>query len=235
VLVARLTEVLRETGKDLAGKRILVTAGPTQEPIDPVRYIGNRSSGKMGFALAAAAQQRGGEVTLISGPVSLATPRAVRRIDVRTAVEMEQAVLAEFPAVDLLIMAAAVADFAPAAPSERKIKRDQIPGDSLTLKLRPNPDILKAVAHVKRRQVVVGFALETDDPVANARKKLTEKGCDAIVLNDATEEGAGFGTETNIVTFMTAAGSVERLERLPKIDVAHLLLARIAPMLSSRA
>jgi phosphopantothenoylcysteine decarboxylase/phosphopantothenate--cysteine ligase len=235
VLVARLTEVLRETGKDLAGKRILVTAGPTQEPIDPVRYIGNRSSGKMGFALAAAAQQRGGEVTLISGPVSLATPRAVRRIDVRTAVEMEQAVLAEFPAVDLLIMAAAVADFAPAAPSERKIKRDQIPDDSLTLKLRPNPDILKAVAHVKRRQVVVGFALETDDPVANARKKLTEKGCDAIVLNDATEEGAGFGTETNIVTFMTAAGSVERLERLPKIDVAHLLLARIAPMLSSRA
>jgi phosphopantothenoylcysteine decarboxylase/phosphopantothenate--cysteine ligase len=235
VLVARLTGVLGETGKDLAGKRILVTAGPTQEPIDPVRYIGNRSSGRMGFALASAAQQRGGEVTLISGPVSLSTPRAVRRIDVGTAVEMERAVLAEFPTADLLVMAAAVADFAPATISERKIKRDQLPDETLTLTLRRNPDILKAVARVKRRQVIVGFALETDDPVANARKKLTEKGCDAIVLNDATEEGAGFGTETNIVTFMTAGGSEERLPRLPKIDVAHLVLARIAPLLSSRA
>ncbi len=232
VLLERLGRVIQKSGKDLQGRRVLVTAGPTHEPIDPVRFIGNRSSGKMGFALAAAAAQRGAEVTLISGPVALATPRNVRRIDVQTAVEMEAAVMAEFPSTDCLVMAAAVADFAPVAPSGRKLKRDQIPGDNFTLQLRRSPDILKAAGAKKTNQIVVGFALETEDGVNNASAKLAAKRADAIVLNSATEEGAGIGSDTNIVTIITAGGKAEELPRLPKIDVAHAILQRIAPMLS---
>jgi phosphopantothenoylcysteine decarboxylase/phosphopantothenate--cysteine ligase len=231
-LLERLARVIHGSGKDLQGRRVLVTAGPTHEPIDPVRFIGNRSSGKMGYALAAAAAQRGAEVTLISGPVALATPRNVRRIDVQTAAEMEAAVMAEFPSTDCLVMAAAVADFAPAAPSGRKLKRDQIAGETFALELRRNPDILKAAGAMKKDQIVVGFALETEDGVENASAKLAAKRADAIVLNSAAEEGAGIGSDTNIVTIITAGGETERLPRLPKIDVAHAILQRIAPMLS---
>ena len=232
VLLASLARVVQKSGKDLAGRRVLVTAGPTHEPIDPVRFIGNRSSGKMGFSLATAAAHRGAEVTLISGPVSLATPRNVRRIDVQTAVEMEAAVMAEFPAADCLIMAAAVADFTPVTPSPRKLKRNQMPDERFTLELRRNPDILQAAGAKKKNQLVIGFALETEDGVKNASAKLAAKGADAIILNSATGEETGIGGETNLVTIITSGGGVEQLPRLPKIDVAHAILRRIAPMLS---
>ncbi len=161
-VVAFVQAILDKTFQDFKGKKILVTAGPTQEPIDPVRYIGNRSSGKMGFALATAASLRGAEVTLISGPVGLKTPRNVRRIDVQTACEMQEAVQQEFSSADVVIMAAAVADYAPSQPSDRKIKREMQESDILTLSLRKNPDILKSLGEQKTHQVLVGFALETE-------------------------------------------------------------------------
>jgi phosphopantothenoylcysteine decarboxylase/phosphopantothenate--cysteine ligase len=232
VLVEHLHRVLSQSVRDLAGKKLLVTAGPTHEPIDPVRYVGNRSSGKMGFALAIAAAQRGAEVTLVAGPVDLATPRNVRRINVETAREMEQVVLEEFAHADALLMAAAVADFTPAAAAERKMKREQLPGEHWSLVLTANPDILKAAGKRKEKQVIVGFALETDDGEANARRKLVAKNCDVVVLNSAVVEGAGFGSDTNIVTILSADGSIEQLPRLPKIDVAHKILTRIVPLLS---
>jgi phosphopantothenoylcysteine decarboxylase/phosphopantothenate--cysteine ligase len=231
-LLEHLRQTLEQAHRDLSGRRILVTAGPTQEPIDPVRYVGNHSSGKMGFALALAAVQRGAEVTLVAGPVGLATPRNVRRIDVRTAREMEEAVLEEFPRADLLLMAAAVADFAPVAPADRKIKRELIADGRWTLELARNPDILKAAGERKGTRVVVGFALETENGEEHARQKLAAKHCDVIVLNSAVTEGAGFGTDTNIVTIIAADGSAEQLPRMPKIDVAHRILTRIVPLLS---
>jgi phosphopantothenoylcysteine decarboxylase/phosphopantothenate--cysteine ligase len=232
VLLEQLQRVLSNAQKDFAGRRVLVTAGPTHEPIDPVRYIGNYSSGKMGFALATAAAQRGAEVTLIAGPVSLATPRNVYRIDVGTAVEMEGAVLAEFRSADLLIMAAAVADFSAAFIQKQKMQRETMRGENLTLELKRNRDILKAAGSEKKAgQIVVGFALETENGPANALKKLAAKNCDAIVLNNASEEGAGFGTDTNTVTIITPDGGVEQLPTLPKIDVAHRILNRVASLL----
>ncbi len=218
--------------RDLAGKSVLVTAGPTQEPIDPVRFIGNRSSGKMGFAVAAAAAQRGADVTLVSGPVSLKTPRNVKRVDVSTAKEMAAAVMAGFPGADLLVMTAAVADFAPAHPRGQKIKRDRKPGAPLVLELEENPDILKTAAMSKTRQRIIGFALETENGIENARRKLSAKQLDMIVLNNPLTEGAGFGSDTNVVTVITARGETEQLPRMPKIDVAHALLSRVLPLLS---
>jgi phosphopantothenoylcysteine decarboxylase/phosphopantothenate--cysteine ligase len=232
VLLESLQRVLGRAHRDLEGRKVVVTAGPTQEPIDPVRYVGNRSSGKMGFALATAAAQRGADVVLVAGPVALATPRNVRRIDVRTAREMERAVVEEFPRADLLLMAAAVADFAPVTPADRKIKREKMADGHLTVELTRNPDILKAAGERKGTRVVVGFALETENGEEYARRKMAAKHCDAIVLNSATEEGAGFGTDTNIVTILAADGSVEHLPRLPKIDVAHRILTKIVPQLS---
>lgn len=233
VLLKRLEEILGSAERDYAGTRVVVTAGPTHEPIDAVRYIGNRSSGKMGFAIAAAAAQRGADVTLISGPVTRATPRNVRRIDVETAVQMEEAVMNEFPRCDVLIMAAAVADFAPPAAIPGKIKREQIHGSSLILELQRNPDILKAAGLRKSGQTLVGFALETENGIASARKKLVDKKCDLIVLNNPTEEGSGFGTDTNAVTLVSADGAVEALPLRPKIEVAHTILTRVA-LLRSR-
>jgi phosphopantothenoylcysteine decarboxylase / phosphopantothenate---cysteine ligase len=230
-LVKALDALLDGVHQDFRGTKLLVTAGPTHEPIDPVRYVGNRSSGKMGFALANAAAQRGAEVTLISGPVSLRTPRNVRRVEVHTAREMERSVFEAFGETDALIMAAAVADFAPAQAAASKIKRDALSNDDLTLTLRQNPDILKEAGERKTRQVLVGFALETNDEIRNAQKKLVAKRLDAIVLNNPTEEGAGFGTDTNIVTILTATGSVERLAKMSKFDVANEILNRVRPLL----
>ncbi|MBP1678545.1 MAG: phosphopantothenoylcysteine decarboxylase [Bacteroidetes bacterium] len=231
VILRSLREILAGIHHDLRGKHVLVTAGPTYEPIDPVRFIGNRSSGKMGFALAAAAAQRGGDVTLISGPVALRTPRNTRRVDVATAAEMQAAVEREFPAADLVIMAAAVGDFAPVSPSQSKLKREQLDGDRLTLEFTKNPDILKSIGQRKRHQVLVGFALETDDELANARNKLAAKNLDAVVLNNPTVPGAGFGTDTNVVTVLTARGEAESLPLQPKTTVAHEILNRIIPLL----
>jgi len=230
-LLAALEGVLARSGRDFEGKRVLVTAGPTEEPIDPVRFISNRSSGKMGYAVAAAAAMRGARVTLVSGPVSLRTPRNVTRVNVRTAREMAAAVTAEFPSADLLVMAAAVADFAPVRASARKIKREESAGKGLVLELAENPDILKTVGAAKGGQVIVGFALETENGEANARRKLAAKNLDMIVLNNPLDEGAAFGGDTNVVTVISAAGGAERLPRMAKIDVAHALLARARPLL----
>ena len=231
ILFHAVDELLLRVHQDLTGKRILVTAGPTQEPIDPVRYIGNRSSGKMGFAIAAAAAQRGGDVTLISGPVQLCTPRNTRRIDITTAREMAEALDTEFPNTDLLVMSAAVADFSPAHPAQSKIKRQAVAGRGMTIELEPNPDILKGLGSRKTRQVLVGFALETEDGVKNARQKLESKHLDVIVLNNPADEGAAFGSETNVVTIITADGRTDSLPKMLKFDVANEILNRIAPRL----
>jgi len=223
--------ILDKTHQDLKGKKILVTAGPTQEPIDPVRYIGNRSSGKMGFAIANAATLRGAEVALVSGPVALKTPRNVRRIDVQTASEMQNAVNTEFATTDVVIMAAAVADYAPSQATDKKIKREEQTADLLSLSLKKNPDILKSLGEKKTRQLLVGFALETHDGIENARKKLSAKHLDAIVLNNVYDEGAAFGTDTNIVTIITADGKAEQLPKLSKFDAANKILDRVIPML----
>jgi phosphopantothenoylcysteine decarboxylase/phosphopantothenate--cysteine ligase len=230
-LFMAIDELLGKVYQDLRGKKLLVTAGPTQEPIDPVRYIGNRSSGKMGFAIANAAAQRGCEVTLVSGPVQLRTPRNTRRIDVQTAHEMEREVLNAFEETDGLIMAAAVADFAPAETLEMKMKREAYGSSTLSLSLKRNPDILLQAAKRKSHQVLVGFALETDNEIENAKKKLTSKHLDMVVLNNPTEEGAGFGTDTNIITLIAADGSVQRLPKMSKFDVANEILNRIKPLL----
>jgi phosphopantothenoylcysteine decarboxylase/phosphopantothenate--cysteine ligase len=210
--------------QDLAGKRVLVTAGPTEEPIDPVRHIGNPSTGTMGYALAERAAARGAEVTLVSGPTALPAPHGVRLIRVRTTREMRDAVLAELPETDLVLMAAAPADYRPLAPSDRKIKKS---APRLTLELERTEDILSEVAAKKRPGVgVVGFALETEDLVANAKRKLAEKGLDLIVANDPTVEGAGFGTGTNVVTIVGRSGAVESLPKQPKSSVSDAVLTR---------
>lgn len=223
--------VLEKVHQDLKGRKVLVTAGPTHEPIDPVRFIGNRSSGKMGFALAGAASQRGAEVTLISGPVELNTPRHTRRVNVETAEQMKAAVEKEFPRADLVVMSAAVADFSPVHIATTKIKRDASTGDAVHLELKKNPDILRGLGEKKTRQVLVGFALETSDGIANAKKKLSLKNLDLVVLNTAGEEGAGFGTDTNIVTVIAPNGTIEPLPRMSKYDVAHEILNRAVPLL----
>jgi phosphopantothenoylcysteine decarboxylase/phosphopantothenate--cysteine ligase len=226
-LVRELDAVLANAHRDLEGKSVLVTAGPTHEPIDPVRFLGNRSSGKMGFAIAAAAAQRGAAVTLVSGPVTLRTPRSVRRIDVQTAREMAAVVEQEFPHTDLLVMSAAVADFAPARVAEQKIKRDQQGEGTLSLALARNPDILKSLAALKKNQVMVGFALETEQGLDNARAKLRAKNLDLVVLNNPLEEGAGFGGDTNVVTLLQTGAEPEPLPKMAKIDVAHAILTRV--------
>lgn len=230
-LITEVTRILDGAHKDLSGKRVLVTAGPTYEPIDPVRFLGNRSSGKMGYAVATAAAQRGAEVKLISGPVVLRTPKNVERINVETAEDMKVAVQREFPKIDMLVMAAAVSDFSPAKASREKIKRDELLGNALSLKLIKNPDILQSIAGMKKNQVVVGFALETNNGIVNAQEKLLSKHLDFIVLNNPLEEGAGFGSDTNIVTIIGLTEEPEHLPRMAKIDVAHALLTRAVPLL----
>jgi phosphopantothenoylcysteine decarboxylase/phosphopantothenate--cysteine ligase len=230
-IVAFLETVLAGRVRDLAGKTVLVSAGPTQEPMDPVRYIGNRSSGKMGFAIARAAAERGADVVLVAGPVDLETPMRTRRIDVETAAQMQEVLEREFVAADILVMAAAVADFSPALVSAAKIKRENLSGDRLVVELKKNPDILGGLGQRKKRQILVGFALETENGIENAGRKLAEKNLDAIVLNDPTREGAGFGSDTNVVTILTADGKSTQLPKMLKIDVAHALFDRVVPLL----
>ena len=232
-IIEKLKGSLAGSRKDLSGKRILVTAGPTHEPIDPVRFLGNRSSGKMGFAIAAAAARRGAAVTLIAGPVQLATPEGVGRIDVMTAHEMHEAVLFAFEGTDALIMAAAVADFTPATVATTKIKRESVEGDRWNIECTKNPDILRTAADRRKRQVMVGFALETSDEIAHARRKLEAKRLDLIVMNNPNVEGSAFGSDTNVVTLLAADGSTEQMPRKSKIDVANEILDRVARLLGA--
>lgn len=200
--------------RDLQGKRVLITAGPTREPIDPVRYISNPSTGKMGFAIAAAAQERGADVVLISGPVELANPECVEVHRVQTALEMMQASAAFFPQCDIAIFTAAVSDMRPARVSDRKLKKGRDDAQLANIELTQNPDILKTLAHQKGDQVVIGFAAETDDVIANATKKLNEKGADLIVANDVSE-GKGFGADDDRASFVFKADGADAVESLP--------------------
>lgn len=221
--------------RSMAGERVLVTAGGTREALDPVRSLTNRSSGKMGFAIAAEAARRGAEVVLVAGPASLPTPAGVRRIDVVSALEMRDAVLAEFDAATLIVKAAAVADFRPASRAEHKIKKEALAEeDGLTLELVRNPDILAEISRRKGSRIVVGFAAESEDLVAAAKRKLERKGCDLIVANDVSREDAGFDGDQNAVVLIWPAGSVEALPLLPKARVAAELLDRLEKLRSER-
>jgi phosphopantothenoylcysteine decarboxylase/phosphopantothenate--cysteine ligase len=233
-LIGHIRQALARTGP-LAGRTVLVTAGGTQEPIDPVRFITNRSSGKQGFALAQAAIDLGAEVTLICGPVSLDTPIGAQRIDIQTAAEMEAAVLEHILAVDILIMAAAVADFRPARPAEDKIKKYQ---GTPAIQLEQTTDILAAIANQKphsgRPLVAVGFAAESRDLLANARAKLESKQLDLIAANDITAPDAGFEAETNRVILLDASGSQEPLPLMSKQAVGEIILRRAATLLADK-
>ncbi len=207
--------------RDLAGLRVLVDAGPTHEAIDPVRYIANRSTGKMGYAIAAAAARRGAEVTLVSGPTSLATPAGVCRIDVESAAQMHDAMLTAFEGADVAVCSAAVADYAPAAPADHKLKKSREHLDAI--RLTETADILADLCAAKGGRIVVGFAAETDDLLAHARQKLERKGADLIVANDVSRPESTFGADTNRVALVSAEG-VEQLETMPLADVADAIL-----------
>jgi phosphopantothenoylcysteine decarboxylase/phosphopantothenate--cysteine ligase len=213
---------------DLAGETVLVTAGPTREPIDPVRYIGNRSSGKMGYALAEAALRRGAKVILISGPTALKPPSSAEVIQVQTAQQMRDAVMAHFDVATIVIKAAAVADFTVRAANE-KIKRK----GPMTLELEPTVDILAELGAKKGSRIVIGFAAETNDVLANARKKLESKSLDAIVLNDVSQPGIGFDSERNAVTILTHSGS-EAVPETSKWEVAHRVLDAVVKVKALR-
>lgn len=230
VIIEFLQNILRKTHRDLAGKKLVVTAGPTREPIDPVRFISNWSSGRMGFAIAHAAALRGANVTLISGPVQLATPRNVERVDVVTAEEMERVVLKRAEAADVVIMSAAVADYAPVEYVGRKIKKED--GTVQSLQLRGTPDILQTLGGKKDGRVLVGFALETEDEIQNAKIKIQKKNLDLIVVNNPRVEGAGFETETNVVSIIDRNGTVQKFEKMSKFDVAMAILDRVVSLLS---
>jgi phosphopantothenoylcysteine decarboxylase / phosphopantothenate---cysteine ligase len=229
-IVAAVREVLR-IRRDLEGHTVLLTAGPTQEAIDPVRFLTNRSSGRMGYAVAEAAAQRGAKIVLVSGPTSLDTPAGVTRIDVRTASEMLSAVEQHFAEATIAIFAAAVADYRPADPVVSKIKRTS--EDSITLQLVPNADILATMARKKGDRLVVGFAAETDRVAENARKKLKDKNADLIVANDVTAEGAGFDLDTNVVTIFSRDGRDLPLPKLTKREVAHRILDEVVRLSAS--
>ena len=226
-IIATISEVLARSA-DLTGKRVVVTAGGTQEAIDPVRFIGNRSSGKMGFALAEAARDRGAKVTLITAPTHLIEPAGIEVIPVRTTTEMKKAVTRAVKKADALIMAAAVTDYQPKSTATSKLKKDS---PRLTLELVRTPDIL---SEVKGNFLRVGFAAESEDMVANARKKLAQKGLDLIVANDITAPKSGFDTDTNQVTIIDKQGKVESLPLMSKREVAGQILDRVVGLLGSK-
>ena len=224
-IMAAIEQLLGKGGV-LAGKHVVVTAGGTQEPIDPVRYVGNRSSGKMGYAIAGAALNEGAEVTLISGPVAIAPPHGVRYVQVSTARQMQEAVTEAVRGADALVMAAAVADYAPLEVSEQKIKKT---GDTLALTLGRNPDILGELAGAHLPNLVrVGFAAETDSLLANAREKLAKKKLDLIVANDAV---SSIGRESSALTLIGRDGFIEELPPMPKGESARILVERLAKLL----
>lgn len=218
--------------EELVSKRVLVTAGRTEEPIDPVRIITNRASGKMGFALAEAAALRGAQVTLISGPTVLQPLDGIKYTEVQTAEEMASAVAKEFPSSDIILMAAAVADYRPAVFSENKIKKG---GDKINLELVKTQDILKELGKRKGDRILVGFSVETDKEIENSLRKLREKNLDLIVCNNPLKAGAAFATDTNIVTIIDKNGGVEELPRMSKSEVAKKILDKVAEIVWERA
>ncbi|MCO4773658.1 MAG: bifunctional phosphopantothenoylcysteine decarboxylase/phosphopantothenate--cysteine ligase CoaBC [Deltaproteobacteria bacterium] len=219
--------------QDLAGKRVLVSAGPTREHVDPVRFLSNPSTGRMGFAVARAAARRGAHVTLVAGPVSLPTPDGVHRVDVESAQEMRDALGAEFTTTDLLVMTAAVADFRPASITTHKLRKSEV-GETPSLALERTDDILAGLSAVATGQVLVGFAMETSNLAESARGKLERKGLDLVVANHLHTAGAGFGTETNVVV-LVSKDSTDELPLLSKDAVAERILDRVGPLVHERS
>ena len=236
--LAELSEVMERiedlfSKKDLEGKKILITGGPTREPIDPVRYITNRSSGKMGYALANVARRRGAEVILVTGPTSLSLPRRdVEIVRVQTAEEMRRAVLTYLEGCSAVIKAAAVSDFRPKTMSQQKLKKADT---SRSLELEKTEDILGEIGKQKGDRILVGFAAETEDLIANARKKLLEKNLDLIVVNDVAKSGTGFGSDTNQVKILYPSGEVKDLPLMSKEEVSQLILDEVVKLLKQKS
>ena len=232
----QIVEAVLETlgiSQDLKSESILITAGPTQEPIDPVRFVGNRSSGKMGYAIAEAALRRGARVTLVSGPVALTPPPVAEFVPVETAAQMRDAVMLRFPDATVVIKAAAVADYRPSQAAGQKIKR--IAGQPLTLELEPTTDILAELgANRFEKHILIGFAAETENVIENARRKLTAKHVDAIVVNDVSKPGVGFSSDRNAATIITATGMSEVPES-SKFEVAGRVLDTVVELRAARA
>ncbi|SNR90897.1 phosphopantothenoylcysteine decarboxylase / phosphopantothenate--cysteine ligase [Anaerovirgula multivorans] len=219
-IVEFLLELERED-KDLLGKKILITAGPTVESIDPVRFITNHSSGKMGYALAEAASKRGAKVTLVSGPTNLTPPCHVKFISIKSTLDMYEAVMSNFRQQDIIIKSAAVADYRPKDVVDKKIKKQE--GD-LSITLVRNPDILLELGKIKDDRVLVGFAAETDHLIEYAKEKIIKKNLDFIVANDVTQQGAGFGTDTNIVCLIDKNNHIKKIDKATKLEIAHQIL-----------
>jgi phosphopantothenoylcysteine decarboxylase/phosphopantothenate--cysteine ligase len=219
------------TDKDLAGEKLLITAGPTREELDPIRFLSNHSSGKMGYAIARAAYRRGAKVTLVTGPTCLEAPYGVETVCSVSAGEMREAVLRHFVDSTVIIKAAAVADYRPGLRADKKIKKSD---KTLTLTFVKNPDILSELAKLKEERVLVGFAAETDNLAKNAGKKLVEKNLDMVVANDVSQAGAGFDVDTNRVTLLLRDGSEENLPLMQKEELADVILDRVAALLRKR-
>lgn len=220
------------TPQDLAGQTVLVTAGPTREELDPIRFISNHSSGRMGYALAQAARQRGARVILISGPVALPAPVGVELVAVESACQMRQAVMERVADSTVVIKAAAVADYRPVLRNDQKIKKQ---GERLMIELERNPDILAELGRLEKPPLLVGFAAETTELQAHAATKLTAKNLDMIVANDVTQEGAGFNVSTNVCQLLFRDGRVESLALMDKQELAELILDRVLALLSHRS
>jgi phosphopantothenoylcysteine decarboxylase/phosphopantothenate--cysteine ligase len=235
--LVEITEILQAAVEilcprsDLGGEVVLVTAGPTHEPLDPIRYLTNRSSGKMGYAIAEEAADRGARTILVSGPTGLTPPKGVETIRIETALQMRTAVLEHLPEATVVIKAAAVSDYRLVQPADFKVKKEE---QSLTLKLVPNPDILKEIGAQKGGRILVGFAAETGDLLRQAERKLKEKNLDLIVANDVSQEGAGFSHDTNAVVILDQDGGVEELPLLPKRTVARRILDRVVRLRERR-
>ncbi len=226
-----ITEFIINTvkpNKDLKDTKILITAGPTREPIDPVRFISNYSTGKMGYSIAEAAFARGAEVTLISGPTNISPPGGVTFVEVETALEMYNAVMDNFENHNIVIKTAAVADYRPETASIHKTKKSE---QNLNLTLVRNPDILNELGKVKENKILIGFAAETDNVIENAKGKVSKKNLDFIIANDITKEGAGFGTDTNIVTIIDKNGNIEDIGKSGKTDIAHRILDKVVQLI----
>jgi len=226
--IIRAIQKIIDVEHDFAGKTVMVTAGPTREPLDPVRFITNRSSGKMGYAIAEAALVRGANVTLISGPTNLTIPARAKLISVETAIQMKEAVMSHADESQVIIMAAAVSDYRPQYTSPQKIKKDE---HNISLVLEQNPDILAELGQNKKEnQVLVGFSMETENLLENSQKKLKKKNADIIVANDISKEGAGFGTDTNIVMIIDSFGNIDEIPKMAKRDIADVILDKVISM-----
>ena len=229
VIVNEVVNLLTDEEKDLRGQKIMITAGPTVESIDPVRYLTNRSTGKMGYAIAKQAANRGAEVTLVSGPTNIAPPSNIKKlIKIESAKDMYNAIIENFDDNQVIIKSAAVADYKPKTYSDKKIKKND---DDLVIKLDRNKDIAYELGKIKKDKILVGFAAETNDIIENAKGKIQKKNFDFIVANDLTEEGAGFGTDTNIVKIIDKEGNINKYPQMKKDEVANVILDKVKSLL----